>query len=152
MHLPNFLANYDNHGLLLGQYGVNANYTTKRIEQSPYDTRMHMILECLPFERYLYYARAALKNGETAPLNDLEFNYQNRIATLGLDFTCPIINRGNSTQRLVQEFDNYGTLNQVSWTLSAPISKEHYNLVEPEYTANDVVQSITHDNGTEELF
>ena len=152
MHLPNFLANYDNHGLLLGQYGVNANYTTKRIEQSPYDTRMHMILECLPFERYLYFARAALKNGETAPLNDLEFNYQNRIVTLGLDFTCPIINRRNSTQRLVQEFDNYGTLNQVSWTLSAPISKEHYNLVEPEYTANDVVQSIIHDGGTEELF
>lgn len=152
MHLPNFLANYDNHGLLLGQYGINPNYTTKRIEQSPYDTRMHMILECLPFERYLYYARAALKSDETAPLNDLEFNYRNRIVTLGLDFTCPILNQKESTQRLLQEFDNYGTLNQVSWTLSAPISKEHYNFVEPEYTANDVVQSITHDNGDEELF
>lgn len=152
MHLPNFLANYDNHGLLLGQYGVNPNHTAKKIEQSSYDQKLQMVLECLPFERYLYYARAALKNGEIAPLDNLEFNYQNRIVTLGLDTTCPILNQNIGTLKMLRYFDNYGTINQVSWTLSAPISKEHYNLVEPEYTANDVVESITHDNGNEELF
>lgn len=150
MHLPNFLANYDNHGLLLGQYGVSPNSTTKNIEQANYDHKLQMVLECLPFERYLYFARAALKNNETVP-NTLEFNYQNRIVTLGLNAVYPALNQNVATSKIFKHFDNYGTLNQVSWTLSSPISRKHYNLIEPEYTANDVVESITNDNGIKEI-
>ena len=149
MHLPNFLANYDNHGLLLGQYGVSPNSTTKNIEQANYDHKFQMVLECLPFERYLYFARATLKNNETVP-NTLEFNYQNRIVTLGLDAVYPALNQNVVASKIFKHFDNYGTLNQVSWTLSSPISRKHYNLIEPEYTANDVVESITNDNGIKE--
>lgn len=138
MHIPNYLANYDNHGITFGTYGFidgyNRNKNTIEFPTS-FDKHLDLYLNCIPFDvwfRYnIAYDLSTLPNNDglsdgiieklTRLLQNKEFNDNNKIVTLGLE----AIHQAGIGKNFY--FKNFGTLNQISWTLSNPISKEHYN-------------------------
>lgn len=140
MNLPNYLADYDNHGIMFGPYGsINGYDYNKNIFELPTSSNRHLnlYLNCIPFnEWFKFNAISDIKQdfpNEIAKkihkkLLNREFIHKNRVVTLGLeidDFEASYIYSAGTINRFY--FKNFGTLNQISWILSNPISKEHYN-------------------------
>ena len=140
MHLPNYLANYDNHGITFGMYG-SVDEPNKNIFEFPTDSSKHLnlYLNCIPFDVWFKYNIAidlhtlsnAISDGIIEKLTKLlqnkKFVNDNKVVTLGLEVNSNDI-YGQTNRGFY--FKNYGALNQVSWTLSNPISKDHYNFEE----------------------
>ena len=64
-------------------------------------------------------------------LKDKNFVHRNKVVTLGLGLDNSVEAGLRSSERGSNfYFKNFGVLNQVSWVLSNPISKEHYNFEE----------------------
>ena len=137
INLPNYVVDYDNHGICFGNYELIES-NGKLIENTDINKHLNLYLNCLPFNVWFVnnYCNVDdltnVSNPKTARLltllRDKKFNHDNRTAALTL--------RYNNTDKagiypgsvgLKFYFKNFGVLNQVSWTLSNPISKEHYN-------------------------
>ena len=138
MHIPNYLANYDNHGITFGTYGFidgyNRNKNTIEFPTS-FDRHLDLYLNCIPFDVWFRYNIAydlstlpsnGLSDGIieklTRLLQNKEFNNNNKVVTLGLE-AIHLAGIGKNFY-----FKNFGVINQVSWTLSNPIPKKFYNL------------------------
>lgn len=147
MHIPNYLADYDNHGITFGAYGSIDGYNSnKNVFELPIDSSKHLnlFLNCIPFNVWFnrnvinelssITASSELIEKLTRLLPNKNFNHKNRVVTLGLEIdnydTAGIPQHRNNFY-----FKNFGVLNQVSWTLSNPIPKDHYNFEELQWNS-----------------
>lgn len=147
MHIPNYLADYDNHGITFGAYGSIDGYNSnKNVFELPIDSSKHLnlFLNCIPFN--VWFNRNVVNEPNriatsselieklTRLLPNKNFNHKNRVVTLGLEIdnydTAGIPQHRNNFY-----FKNFGVLNQVSWTLSNPIPKDHYNFEELQWNS-----------------
>lgn len=147
MHIPNYLADYDNHGITFGAYGsINGYNSNKNVFELPIDSSKHLnlFLNCIPFN--VWFNRNVINEPSsittsnelieklTRLLPNKNFNHKNRVVTLGLEIdnydTAGIPQHRNNFY-----FKNFGVLNQVSWTLSNPIPKDHYNFEELQWNS-----------------
>ena len=141
MYIPNYLADYDNHGISYGAYGAIGE-SGQNSFQLPVESSHHinLYLNCIPFDEWFRYNVARdyyshlndqVVDKVTKLLKDKNFIHKNRVVTLGLgldDSAAAGLNHYTGNTNFY--FKNFGTLNQVSWILSNPISKEHYNFEE----------------------
>ena len=139
MYVPNYLADYDNHGISYGAYGSINGFANNSFQLPP-ESKYHLnlYLNCIPFNEWFRYnimrdwyfnINDQIAQKIINLLQDKTFVHKNRVVTLGLEIDNSlnagiISHNGNASFY----FKNFGVLNQVSWTLSNPISKEHYNL------------------------
>ena len=147
MHIPNYLADYDNHGITFGAYGSIDGYNSnKKVFELPVDSSKHLnlFLNCIPFN--VWFNRNIINDINsmatshelveklTRLLQDKNFNHKNKVVTLGLELDN--YETANVTQhRGGSYFKNFGVLNQVSWTLSNPIPKDYYNFKELQWNS-----------------
>lgn len=141
MYIPSYLADYDNHGISYGAYGA-VNEFGQNSFQLPSEASRHinLYLNCIPFDEWFRYNVARdyyshlndqVVDKVTKLLKDKNFIHKNRVVTLGLGLDnseAAGLNHYIGNPNFY--FKNFGTLNQVSWILSNPISKEHYNFEE----------------------
>lgn len=144
MYLPNYLADYDNHGITFGAYGSIDQDSNKNKFELPTDSNKHLnlCLNCIPFDVWFGHNIASIDNFDVIHsdeilntddikrlLQDKNSNHENRIVTLGLEYNnISDINEANNLRKASFYFKNFGVINQVSWTLSNPIPKKFYNL------------------------
>lgn len=141
MYIPNYLADYDNHGISYGAYGAVDEFGRNSF-QLPADSGRHLnlYLNCIPFNEWFRYNVARdyyshlddqIAQKVVNLLKNRNFVHRNRVVTLGLCLDNNLLAGFTTSVKGVKfYFKNFGVLNQVSWTLSNPISKEHYNFEE----------------------
>ena len=141
MYIPNYLADYDNHGISYGVYGAVNEFGQDSFKLPTESSRhINLYLNCIPFNEWFRYNIArdyySHLNDEIAQkivklLKDRNFIHRNRVVTLGLGIDNSLYAGLTSSGKGANfYFKNFGVLNQVSWILSNPISKEYYNFEE----------------------